>query len=236
MSIKGNGEELFVGKKASNIFTVDGKRTAIPYQSLKKIEYCLATPEQNGKLKFIKNKFKHFSFIFSETENDKIQRTIILIRENNPRLNITECQISVCGPTLDDNQYSTKSHFLAGLLCFLIGRTGTHRFYVGRYISGSIYLAIYLFPRIIKYSGFVVAWYILLTSWFLAIIDFLMIYYNLFEDSKHKVLHPDYSRLNPHQASAVFLVAMIYYLICGGFINYIIAALCLLAAIYYHCK
>ncbi|MFR1128651.1 MAG: hypothetical protein ACLSFC_07740 [Enterocloster bolteae] len=48
MSIKGNGEELFVGKKASNIFTADGKRTAIPYQSLKKIEYCLATPEQNG--------------------------------------------------------------------------------------------------------------------------------------------------------------------------------------------
>ena len=37
MSIKGNGEELFVGKKASNIFTADGKRTAIPYQSLKKL-------------------------------------------------------------------------------------------------------------------------------------------------------------------------------------------------------
>lgn len=54
MSIKGNGEELFVGKKASNIFTADGKRTAIPYQSLKKIEYCLATPEQNGKLTLLK--------------------------------------------------------------------------------------------------------------------------------------------------------------------------------------
>ncbi len=233
MSIKGKGEELFVGKKKSNILSANGKRTVIPYHSLKEIEYCLATHDQDGLLDFRKNKFRHFPFAFSEMENDKIQRTIVLIRENNPHLTIKECQISEPGTDLNDNQYSTKSHFLAGLLCLLIGRTGAHRFYVGKYISGSIYLAVYLFPRIIKHSGFAVAWYILLASWLLVIIDLLMICYNLFEDSNHKVLHPDYSRLNPRQASTVFFVAMIYYLICGGFINYAIALLCLSAAIFY---
>lgn len=71
MSIKGNGEELFVGKKASNIFTADGKRTAIPYQSLKKIEYCLATPEQNGKLKFIKINLNTFPLFFLKRKTIK---------------------------------------------------------------------------------------------------------------------------------------------------------------------
>lgn len=140
---------------------------------------------------------------------------------------------------MNDN-YSNKSHFLTGLLCLLLGRTGAHRFYVGKYISGSIYLLIFLVPLLINKIGFSVVWYISLASLFLSIVDLLMICYNMFEDNKKKILHPDHSRLSPDSAATWLFVAGVYYFIMSlikeSLFNLILSLICMVIGFVYAYK
>lgn len=93
MSIKGTSQELYVGKKESNIITFCGNKKKIDYEDLKRIEYLYASTIDCGYLKFIHNSNKITKFEFGKKANDKIEKTITLIEENNPELIISERNI-----------------------------------------------------------------------------------------------------------------------------------------------
>lgn len=122
-----------------------------------------------------------------------------------------------------ESEYSQRSQFAAGLLCFFLGRFGAHRFYVGKYISGLIYFSLFLFPIfIMKFlsidlslglsiviSGF---------SWFLSMVDLIMILHDSFEDNEGKRLvadNPDKPKPNYFTLMVIFLFGTIIYMILG---------------------
>lgn len=90
MSIKGAGQELYVGKKTSNIITFWGNRIKIDYDDLKRIEFSYARTLENGYIKFIGNDNRCIRFEFPRKVNPKIQKFIDLMQENVPDLNIVE--------------------------------------------------------------------------------------------------------------------------------------------------
>lgn len=91
MSIKGGSQELFVGKKESNIISFLGRKTTITYSDLDKIEYCyFKLGSGGGYLRFKYPNGKMIEFGFNHKANEKIERTISLIAENNPELEIIE--------------------------------------------------------------------------------------------------------------------------------------------------
>ena len=91
MSIKGASQELFVGKKDSKIIDLFGNSTKIFYSDLKKIEYCyFQIGVGGGYLDFVYDSNNVKRFDFNHKANDKIRRTIELIQENNPELEIIE--------------------------------------------------------------------------------------------------------------------------------------------------
>lgn len=137
-----------------------------------------------------------------------------------------------------ESEYSQRNQFTAGLLCLFLGRFGAHRFYVGKYTSGTIYFLLFLFPIfIIKFfsidlslgpsiviSGF---------SWFLSIIDLIMILHESFEDNKGKRLvanNPDKPKPNYFMLMVIFLFGTIIYMILGIVNNDFIAG-CILCPI-----
>ncbi|WP_143318895.1 DUF4352 domain-containing protein [Clostridium sp. HBUAS56010] len=90
MSIKSGFMELYVGKKDSNLFTITGRRIKITYADLKSIEYCFPNFGDGGYIDFIYPNKKTKRFCFTKKANDKISRTIDLIRENNEDIWIEE--------------------------------------------------------------------------------------------------------------------------------------------------
>lgn len=95
MSIKGNSQELFVGKEDCNILSFWSKKKTITYSELSSIEYCyFKMLFGGGYLRFVKNSGEVVEFHFTHSENEKISRTVELIQENNSGLEITEHYIS----------------------------------------------------------------------------------------------------------------------------------------------
>lgn len=91
MSIKGEGKKLYVGKKDSTIINFFGGKTKIVYSDLSKIEYCLFNfGIGGGYLNFNDKTGKTTRFDFNKRANDKIKKTIELIQENNPEIEIIE--------------------------------------------------------------------------------------------------------------------------------------------------
>jgi len=93
MSIKGTSQELYVGKKESNIITFSGNKKKIDYDDLKRIEFLYAGAIDSGYLKFVHNSNKITRFEFGKKANDKIEKTVELIENNNPELIISERKI-----------------------------------------------------------------------------------------------------------------------------------------------
>lgn len=93
MSIKGTSQELYVGKKESNIITFFGNKKKIDYEDLKRIEFLYAGTIDSGYIKFVHNSNKITRFEFGKKVNDKIEKTIELIEDNNPELIISERNI-----------------------------------------------------------------------------------------------------------------------------------------------
>lgn len=91
MSIKCNGDELFVGKLESNLISAWGKKTKIMYCDLDKIEYCnFKLGYGGGYLDFYKKDGKIVRFNFNNKTNVKIEKAIEIISENNHDLEINK--------------------------------------------------------------------------------------------------------------------------------------------------
>ena len=93
MSIKGTWDQLYVGKKESNIISFWGNKKKIDYDDLKRIDYMFAAFGELGYIDFVHNSNKIVRFEFNKKANEKILRTIELIRENNDEINLIEKRV-----------------------------------------------------------------------------------------------------------------------------------------------
>ena len=93
MSIKGTWDELYVGKKESNIISFWGNKKRIDYDDLKRIDYMYAAGSELGYIDFVHNSNKSDRFEFSKKANEKILRTVELIKENNEGINLVEKRV-----------------------------------------------------------------------------------------------------------------------------------------------
>lgn len=89
---------------------------------------------------------------------------------------------------IDQDNVSPKSHTIAGLLCFVLGMLGAHRFYVGKYKSGLLYLIFTLsaWATIFINAGMPIFLYGLI--FFISMMDFVLIMYDSFDDKDGKLL------------------------------------------------
>lgn len=106
MSIKGKDKELYVGKTECNIITFWGNKITIAYEDLKRIDYCYYVPGKSGFINFIDVSGKLTEFKYKNSLNDeKIQKTVDLIRENFPSLKIRKKEISSSKNSLQKKKY-----------------------------------------------------------------------------------------------------------------------------------
>lgn len=93
MSIKGTWSQLYVGKKESNIISFWGNKKRIDYNDLKRIDYMFSTYSELGYIDFVHNSNKIDRFEFTHKVNEKILRTVELIKENNKEINLVEKRV-----------------------------------------------------------------------------------------------------------------------------------------------
>lgn len=89
----------------------------------------------------------------------------------------------------EEDMYSSKNHFVTGILCFLFGYFGTHRFYVGKWKSGLLILLFtcsFLFVMF-KINFFIGCCFLGLDLLYVCS-DFFQIYYNIFTDKSGKII------------------------------------------------
>lgn len=90
MGIKGTSQTLYVSKKESNIVTFLGNKKQIVYTELSRIDYMHASGIEAGYIEFVRFGNNIIRFEFGKRANEEIVKTINLIKENNPDLNINE--------------------------------------------------------------------------------------------------------------------------------------------------
>lgn len=90
MSVKGKSQELYVGKKESNVITFYGNKRRIVYDDLKRMEFSYAELFEPGYIKFIDINNRVTRFEYGKKSNEKIRQAIELIQENNLELQIIE--------------------------------------------------------------------------------------------------------------------------------------------------
>lgn len=113
MSIKGTSQELYVGKKESNIISFWGNKKKIDYSELNRIDYMLAAGLEAGYLDFKKYGNSSARFEFNKRANEKIVKTIELIGESNPEL-------EMCAH--DPSEFKFYQHSLFGMIIsFILG-------------------------------------------------------------------------------------------------------------------
>lgn len=89
---------------------------------------------------------------------------------------------------IDENSISKKSSLLTLFLCLVFGQFGAHRFYVGKYITGVIYLLIGGTSVVMDIMGFGYAFIAKIVFALLIIIDTYALYSDGFTDSKGLII------------------------------------------------
>lgn len=120
MSIKGTSQELYVGKKKSTILTLFGNKKIVNYEDLKRIKYMYSSSTEIGFLSFVNFDSRETRFEFGKNSNEKISRTIELIKENMPNLEIVEQQADDL-KFYQRNLFTIISSFVLGFPLGIIG-------------------------------------------------------------------------------------------------------------------
>lgn len=113
MSIKGNGQELYIGKQSARIRDWMYNTKNIKYDDLSKIEYSFRTLTEGGYMEF-HDSFGHFErFYFPQKSNDAIQRAVDYIAALYPELEIVK-------HNAEDDPFYSKNIFIAliSMFCF----------------------------------------------------------------------------------------------------------------------
>jgi len=88
----------------------------------------------------------------------------------------------------DDKDISRKSQMLTLVLLLLFGRLGLHRFYVGKYFTGLIYLLVGSTSIVLDFTGFQFALIAQVVYFLFFILDVYALYSDSFTDSKGRLL------------------------------------------------
>lgn len=113
MSIKGNGQELFIGKQSVRIRDWMYNTKSIQYEDITKIEYSFRTLTEGGYMDF-HDAYGHFDrFYFPKKSNEAIQRAIDYIAALYPELEIEK-------HNSEDDPFYAKNIFIAliSIFCF----------------------------------------------------------------------------------------------------------------------
>lgn len=113
MSIKGDFQELYVGKTEANIITFLGKRINIPYDSIYGIEFMLSKSGEIGYLDFKTEQRISYRFTFGKKVNNQILRALELMQEVLPKLEITEHYV-------DNMEFYKRNWFITLMLFFVM--------------------------------------------------------------------------------------------------------------------
>lgn len=116
----------------------------------------------------------------------------------------------------ENEGYSKKNVDIAGLLCLGLGCLGAHRFYLGKYITGTIMLGLTLSIFLIAQLNFITPFicYLLLFAWWG--FDIVMATFNFFTDGDGKPLKQDpepYDSKTHLTIGVTFLVATVLFIL-----------------------
>ncbi len=89
---------------------------------------------------------------------------------------------------IDQEDISKKSPMIALILCLLFGKLGAHRFYVGKYVTGVIYLLVGGTSIIFDIFGFGYAFLANIVYMLFMLVDIYALYSNTFTDGRGKVV------------------------------------------------
>ena len=89
---------------------------------------------------------------------------------------------------IEDEDISNKSQMITLILCLLFGKLGLHRFYVGKYITGIIYLLLGSITIIFDVFGWGYAFLVQLIFLFLIALDVYALYSESFTDGKGRII------------------------------------------------
>lgn len=95
-------------------------------------------------------------------------------------------QNGVAGEVVTSSEISEKNKLAAALLCFFLGMTGMHRFYVGKVGTGVAILLISVIGWLL--AGLIVGLFILAVSFIWAAVDFFMIIFGNFKDKDGRII------------------------------------------------
>ena len=92
MSIKGKGQELYIGKSSITLFDFWANKKVIDYSGISRIEYCYTNLLEGGFFDIIDFTGKKTRFCYKSKVNNKIKRAVDYISEHAPDIAITEMQ------------------------------------------------------------------------------------------------------------------------------------------------
>ena len=93
MSIKGISQTMYVRKKEASIITFWGNKKLVNFGELERVDFMYAGKREPGYIDFVNNDNRITRFEFKAVANEKITRTVNLIRENYTELSINELHV-----------------------------------------------------------------------------------------------------------------------------------------------
>lgn len=113
MSVKGTSDTLFVSKTQLTIITAFANKKVIKYETLKRIDYMFSTTTEIGFINFIDYDNKGIRFEFAKSANEKIYKTVELLKGAVDELIVTE--------TVADDLKFYQRNLFAIIISFILG-------------------------------------------------------------------------------------------------------------------
>jgi hypothetical protein len=113
MSVKGTSDTLFVKKSELSIITAFARKKVLKYENLKRIDYMYSTATEIGFIKFTDNDNKVIRFEFAKSANEKIYKTVELLKGTVDELIVNET-------VADDLKFYQRNLFTI-IISFVLG-------------------------------------------------------------------------------------------------------------------
>lgn len=113
MSVKGTSDTLFVSKTHLTIITAFANKKIVKYETLKRIDYMFSSTTEIGFINFIDYDNKGIRFEFAKSANEKISKTVDLLKGTVDELIVTET-------VADDLKFYQRNLFTI-IISFILG-------------------------------------------------------------------------------------------------------------------
>ena len=120
MSVKGTSDTLFVSKTQLTIITAFANKKVVKYETLKRIDYMYSTATEIGFINFIDYDNKGIRFEFAKSANEKISKTVDLLKGTVDDLIVNETVVEEL-KFYQRNLFTIIISFILGFPLGLIG-------------------------------------------------------------------------------------------------------------------